>query len=104
MRLEIIRLIHPWSHEIKDVDVIAVMKTYVSIKWPMSGIYDLNLARNILTARSIKARNKGRCLWQAEDIAKVRTDVENHLRKFDLKALVNEQRAVHDANMPGGKK
>jgi hypothetical protein len=96
-----IEFVHPFNKERKTLPVETIAKTYVAVRWGQSGIYDLNLAKNVLTARSVKAQRKGRCHWQAVDIQAVRDMVRIHLEKQDIKEMVREQRLAHEASMPG---
>lgn len=100
MSLETIEVIHPWSKEKRTVHVESISKTYISIRWAQSGIYDLNLLKNVLTARSLKARNRASCLWHAVDIVHVREAVAIHFRKLDVKGVVKEESIAHAASMP----
>ena len=98
---KVIEFVHPFTKERKTLPVESIANTYVSIRWGQSGIYDLNLAKNILTARSTKAQRKGRCHWQAVNIAAVRAMVHEHINRNDTKAEISKQLLVHVATMPG---
>lgn len=63
------------------VEYVAPSLTYISIRWGQSGIYDLNLAKNVLTARSAKAQRKGKAYWVAEDINAVRKMAREYLEE-----------------------
>ncbi len=78
-----------------------IASTYVSIRWGQSGIYDLNLAANTLTARSQKAQRKGKAHWKAEDIFAVRKMVKDYLVGEDKKAMAIAAMKRHEATMPG---
>lgn len=95
-----IELIHPWTKERTRVEVIVITKTYISIRWGQSGIYDLNLLKNVLTARNVKARNRAWCMWTAVDIVGIREKVKVYLAKQNIKEIVADERARHDASMP----
>lgn len=84
----------------KTMDAVYISREIVSVYWPLSGFYDLDLEKNVLKARSIKARRKGSCLWKAAHIERVRTDVESH---FGEKAKVDAAKMAyerHVATMP----
>jgi hypothetical protein len=61
------------------VEYVAPTLSYLSIRWGQSGVYDLNLATNVLRARSAKAQRKGKPHWTAEDIDAVRKMARNYL-------------------------
>lgn len=67
--------------ELKTVAVehVSPNLTYVSIRWGQSGVYDLNLRDNKLTARSQKAQRKGKPHWSAQDIDAVRKAARAYL-------------------------
>lgn len=67
--------------ELKTVSVehVSPSLTYVSIRWGQSGVYDLNLGANKLTARSQKAQRKGKAHWAANDIEAVRKAAREYL-------------------------
>lgn len=62
------------------VEFVSVNASYVTFRWDLAGLYDLNLAVNVMTPRSAQAQSKGKAkwhkkdkpLWRAEDIAGVR--------------------------------
>lgn len=90
--------------ERRTVPVEHVANTYISIRWGQSGIYDLNLKANVLTARSLKAQQKGgKSQWKAEDIDAVRKMVRDHF--IGETELVKRQEAIkkHEASVPAGK-
>jgi hypothetical protein len=95
-------LVHQWSSEERTVPVETVTRTYVSVRWGQSGTYDLNLARNTLTARSQKAQRKGKPLWHAKDIDEVRRKATIHMNGgVDVEADTLARMAIHEANKPG---
>jgi hypothetical protein len=91
--------------ERRTVPVEYVASTFVAIRWGQSGIYDLNLAVNTLTARSLKARRKGKAHWQAEDIEAVRKMVRDYLAERAGDPTGERQLAFehHVSNMPHSK-
>ncbi len=93
-------LIHAFNKERHVVPVDSVAKTYVSVRWGQSGVYDLNLKDNVLTARSQKAQRKGKAHWAAEDIVAVRKMVKDHFDGKDKKAETRANMAKHEASMP----
>jgi hypothetical protein len=84
-----ISLLHPSSGERKSVPVVFVATNgaYVTIRWDMAGLYDLNLAVNVLTQRDAQAQTKGKAKWykkqrpqwRAGDIPAVRKMVREYL-------------------------
>ena len=69
-------LIHKWTGDTKEVAIEYYDAKIVSIRWPLSGTYDLNLKTNVLRSRSERARRKQHInLWQAENIEELRRRV-----------------------------
>lgn len=66
-----------------EVEYVAPNASYLSVRWGQSGIYDLNLLRNVLTARSAKAQARGKAYWAAEDIDAVRKMARDHLAELE---------------------
>jgi hypothetical protein len=103
-------LIHATTAERKVVQVEQVTKTYVAIRWPMAGIYDLNLLRNVLTPRGSQGQARGKAKWykkdrppwSAEDIAAVRKMVADELAGADVKEETRKAMARHEETKPGG--
>jgi len=93
-------LIHLFNKERKTFHVELVTNTYVAIRWGQSGVYDLNLAKNVLTARSQKAQRKGKALWQAEDIHAVRKLVADYMKGRDPIDESRKAAEAHIARMP----
>lgn len=96
-------LVHIMNRERVTMPVEHIANTYISIRWGQSGIYDLNLKDNKLTARSQKAQRKGKALWQAEDIAAVRHMTAKYLAVKRGASKNDELRASierHEAAMP----
>lgn len=69
---------HPGG-ERKFLPIELITEHYISVRWGMSGTYDIFLKTNRMVARSIKARRKGDCLWIATEIEEVRIFVKEHL-------------------------
>jgi hypothetical protein len=86
MNLTIV-LIHP-NGEGRTVPVEHVTETYVTIRWGLAGIYDLNLKDNTLTPRSRMGQTKGKAKWykkenpewRAANIETVRAMAREYLR------------------------
>ncbi len=100
-----VRLKHKGTGEERTLPVnfVSPAGTYLSVIWPMSGAYDLNLQVNRLTARSAAARRKGNTWdWEAVDIAGVRESVRAYLARLRGNAdeAVKEQIARHQKTMP----
>jgi len=106
-----ITLIHP-SGERKSVPVeyVAPSLTYLTIRWDLAGIYDLNLTVNILTPRSATPQAKGKAKWykkdkpqwKAEDIVAVRKMASDYLNEKRGNPKVETEAAVkrHAESMP----
>jgi hypothetical protein len=93
-----IELIHP-NGERQTLPVELITKTYISVRWGMNGTYDLNLLKNVLTARSAKTRRRNKCLWRYVNIVALRERVNIH---FDKEYEKNQQDIRdHNASMPG---
>lgn len=96
-------LIHQFNKERKVVEAEVVTPAFVSIRWALSGVYDLLLDKNILRARSQKAQRKGKPLWGAEDIHAVRKMVFDHLKGLETEQDKERQKAEfrrHEKSMP----
>lgn len=85
------------------VQYVAPSLTYLSLRWGQSGIYDLNLAKNVLTARSQKAQRKGKTHWCALDIGLVRKLAANYIREQNggkAKEEIDKSIKKHQESMP----
>lgn len=94
-----VELVHPCG-ERKTLPVEGIVETLVTVRWGMSGFYDLNLKSNTLTARSVTAQRRGPCLWVAADIGAVRAMVKAYFdreRERGKAALLR-----HRLSMPHG--
>ena len=78
-----ISITHIWTKETVSLEVETVTASYVALRWPLQGVYDLNLSKNVLTARSLKAQRKGKPLWIASDIDAVRKMVIDYLKELE---------------------
>lgn len=97
-----VELIYPLNGETKKVPIEAVFPTFVAIRWGMSGVYDIHLKDNIMIARSIRARRKGKCIWKVKDIDELRKRVAEHFSAVDKEQL-DFSIAKHNETMPGKK-
>jgi hypothetical protein len=105
MNLTIV-LIHP-NGEGRTVPVEHVTETYVTIRWGLAGIYDLNLKDNVLTQRSRMGQTKGKAKWYKKDnpewraanIETVRTMVREYLMGEADRKLADDM-ARHARTMP----
>lgn len=95
-----IEVIHPGG-ERHIVSVETIQEQYISVRWGMSGIYDIFLKSNTMVARSIKARRKGRCYWKVVDIEQVRQFVKEYFKpnKDEMQMSIEK----HIESMPGKK-
>jgi hypothetical protein len=88
------------------VEFVAPNLSYITIRWELSGIYDLNLAVNVLTPRSAQTQARGKAKWykkdkpqwRAEDIAAVRKMAKDYLNEKNgdprAKALAADERHI----------
>ncbi len=93
------------ERKVVPVEFISPGLTYLSIRWGQSGIYDLNLGKNVLTARSQKAQRKGKAYWAAEDINAVRKMARDYLdeKRGNPKEEAKEAYKKHVESMPKAK-
>lgn len=91
-------LIDPGGH-LKTVPVEAIHQTFISIRWGMSGVYDIDLKTNTMKARSVAARRKGLCHWKAVDINSVRHAVHEYFNP-NAKKEEEERFKKHHESMP----
>lgn len=84
------------------VEHISPNLSYLSVRWGQSGVYDLNLKNNVLTARSQKTQRKGKCHWKAADIDLVRRQAKEWLDAKNGKPLSEMEANYHNhlATMP----
>lgn len=92
------------------VEYVAPSCTYLTIRWELAGLYDLNLSVNVLTARSAEGQAKGKGKWykkdkpqwRAEDIVAVRKMARDYLaeKRGNPKAEREAEVARHVASMP----
>lgn len=90
---------HLFNKERRTFPVEFVAHTYVAIRWGMNGVYDINLAKNSVMARSVKAQRRGRCHWRVVDIDALRANVRAY---FDDSAKHEASEALerHARTMP----
>jgi len=92
-------LYHPFTQERVTLPIEQIRPKFVSVRWSMSGVYDLFLAENKLVSRSVSSRRKNPyCLWKAVDIIQVRKDVIKFLNTE--REAQNASYAAHVASMP----
>ncbi len=98
------------ERKVVNVEYVAPSLTYLTVRWEMAGMYDLNLSVNCLTPRQAKGQLRGKARWyrkdkpqwKAEDIISVRKmakeyiDDKNGIPKAKLLADI----AQHKKNMP----
>lgn len=97
-----IELVHPGG-EVKTLPIETIDQKKVSIRWGMSGVYDIDLVNNTVTARSVAARRKGMCYWKVRDIDALRklvSDYFNLHRQTELGFNMDK----HAMTMPGVKR
>ena len=93
-----------------SVEYVAPNLSYVTIRWDLAGIYDLNLKVNVLTPRNVESQPKGKAkwykkdkpLWKAEDIAAVRKAASDWMKakQGNPKAEVEKAIKRHVETMP----
>lgn len=74
-----VELEHLWTKERKTLSVEGIHKHIIYLYFPLSGTYELDTKKNIMRARSQRARTK--CpyvLWIAADIELVRRQLWEH--------------------------
>ena len=94
-----ISIVHSGTRETRAVPVEFVCRSYVTVRWGQSGVYDLNLADNVLTARSAASRRKGGIemrAWSACDIEGVRRMVRVHCDGEDRRAVTRRLSEEHE--------
>ena len=92
------------------VEYVSPNLTYVTVRWGLAGIYDLNLSVNVLTPRSAVGQPKGKAkwykkdkpLWRAEDITAVRKMAKDYIAAKAGRPRAEADAAIerHMANMP----
>lgn len=93
-----VALIHPCG-ETRILPVESIQRSYITIRWGMSGHYDIDLRTNVMRAHSVKARRRNPCLWRASDIESVRSYVREQFRDITEEERT-ESYTKHAANMP----
>lgn len=107
----VVVLKHPnEERRIVPVEYVAPNGSYITIRWGQSGLYDLNLLKNVLSPRSAEQQStsrgkakwyrKDRPLWQAEDIEKVRKMVRERLDAEMGREEIDAAKVRHEASMP----
>ncbi len=97
------------ERKVVNVEYVAPSLTYLTIRWEMAGMYDLNLSVNCLTPRGMRSGKgkakwykKDKPQWKAEDITAVRKmakeyiDDKNGIPKAKLLAEIEQ----HKKKMP----
>lgn len=92
------------------VEYVSPNLAYLTIRWELAGLYDLNLAVNVLTACSAQAQTKGKAKWykkskpqwRAEDISAVRKMAHDyvHAKRGNTAAEREAAYKKHVENMP----
>ena len=96
---DLVVLVHGGTRETRSVPIEYICRTYLSVRWGMSGIYDLNLRDNVLTARSAKSRNKGGSAmkwWRAEGITGIRERVRIFCDGEDKRESIRRMSEQHE--------
>ncbi len=100
--LKTVTVRHPFNGEEQVLPVERVTRNVVTLRWGQSGLYDLDLRTNTITARSIAARRKGKCLWCAVYIDNVRVEAMLHVEGEDKRRQMERDIERHQASMPRG--
>lgn len=99
--LPAIRLMHAWTKEIVTLPVENVTALWVTVRWGMSGLYNLYLWNNELMSQSVAARrHSGKPLWSCPDIEAVRKAVISHVQAQKKRADTNLAMIQHARTMP----
>lgn len=107
----VVVLKHPnGDHRIVPVEYVAPNGSYITIRWGQSGLYDLNLLKNVLSPRSAEQQStsrgkakwyrKDRPQWQAEDIEKVREMVKERIGAAEKEREARRADERHEASKP----
>ena len=93
------------------VEYVSPNLTYLTVRWDLAGLYDLNLTVNVLTPRSAPGQAKGKAKWykkdkpqwKAEDIAAVRKMASDYLKAKRGNPQDETAKAMkrHEETMPG---
>ena len=111
MSFDIVLLHQGGERRTVPVEYVAPNLTYLTIRWGLAGLYDLNLSVNVLTPRSAVGQSKGKAkwykkdkpLWRAEDIAAVRKMASDYIKAKRGNPQDETAAAMkrHVENMPG---
>lgn len=94
---------HIWTKETKTLPVETIYENRVTLRWELSGIYELFLKTNQMRAVSVSARRKNPfCLWEAVDIASVREAVFKHFHP-NIDKVEESYRKHHESRNHIGK-
>jgi len=98
--LKEVELIHPGGlREVMPVE--SIQPTFISVRWRMSGIYDIHLKQNVMIARNLASRRKGPCYWKLAEIEKIRKMVWDYFNPEP--ADFEESIKRHEEDMMRGK-
>ena len=97
-----IEIMHPCG-ERRIFLIESIHRNCVTIRWGMSGLYEIDLKTGKMRAKNIKSRRKGDCLWFATNIEVIRNIVQEYFNP-KIKTEVNTMYNNHLSTMPYGKK
>ncbi len=101
-----ITFIHATTGARKSVPVETVVGFIVTVRWPMAGLYELDVRTGVLKAysqRTRKAHQRGPLPWAVEDLTEIRRLAKVTTDGEDRAAITARLSAQHHANMPPGK-
>lgn len=93
-----VELVHP-NGERKRLPVEAIFRRYITVRWSLSGLYEIDAKRNTMRSQNPAARRRGRCDWMALDIESVRRLIREHFGD-SREEQREETYQRHHQNMP----
>lgn len=97
-----IQVEHIWTHEKVWLPIEVVQENYISVRWSLSGVYDIYLSKTrsyepgMLIARSTKARLRNVCLWRVVDLDEARRFAYETLNPEQTHEQVTERMAAYE--------
>lgn len=96
---------HEWTKERRTLDVETIVSPWrILVRWPLQGLYVLDLDTNTMRASSTSARNKNPfCLWRVADIEALRKEVLALAEPDKTETQLDELMHRHWQSMPRGR-
>lgn len=93
-----VELVHPCG-ERKRLPVESIFRRYITVRWSLSGLYEIDVRTGKMRSQSATARRRHDCLWVAVNPESVRALVREHFgdSKEDERERSYQQ---HRENMP----